>query len=384
MQTYFPPQRIVRGVLAGLTAMFVCLLTLLVAQLPVLFWIVLYNLASGLPADELWGEVAQNLARLPSFLWGFRWGFLIIGSVGLPLALTDCLARRLPYPWVGSVSLVVLLGLTTAIGVTTIYLTRVWTLTALLQPSAPLALLLQQPPLQLADSTLLVMVTFAAVLVAISLHSVWMWWDRWWDRWLTRHNRQPPLPTTIQPPPRSGGTAFPRRSLLPGLGLALVGATLMVGVTVVFYHTAHAELGGGTVTVSAATRRATAFLRVPRAPQRVWIVSSIGHGMIDITVTQPETGAALSAMHARPLPMLPPLELATDGWPVGPYQLIVQLQNGAGGSLRYGYLVTASRWAILSAGLAGLSVGLLISLAALLILEGLAQWVWTEDPQQPS
>src|SRR6266545_8285943 len=126
MRAYFPLQRIVRGVLAGLTAMFVCLLTLLVAQLPLLFWIILYNLASGLPTDTLWGEFAQNLARLPSFLWGFHWGFLIIGSVGLPLALTDCLARRLPYPWMDSVSLVVLLGLTTTIGVTTIYLNRVW------------------------------------------------------------------------------------------------------------------------------------------------------------------------------------------------------------------------------------------------------------------
>ena len=89
-------------------------------------------------------------------------------------------------------------------------------------------------------------------------------------------------------------------------------------------------------------------------------------------------------MQARPLPILPPLELATDGWPAGPYQLIVQLQNGAGGALRYGYLVPASRWAIISAGLAGLSAGLWVSLAALLILEGLAQWVWTEDPQHPS
>jgi hypothetical protein len=34
-----------------------------------------------------------------------------------------------------------------------------------------------------------------------------------------------------------------------------------------------------------------------------------------------------------------------------------------------------------SAGLAGLSAGLWVSLAALVILEGLAQWVWTEDPR---
>jgi hypothetical protein len=344
------------------------------------FWIILYNLASGLPTDKLWGEFAQNLARLPSFLWGFHWGFLIIGSVGLPLALTDCLSRRLPYPWVGSVSLVVLLGLTTAIGMTTICLNRVWALTALLQPSAPLALLLQQPPLQLADSTLLVVVPFAAVLVSVSMHSLW-WWDRWWDRWLTRHKRHIPLPATIQPPPWSRGTAFPRRSLLPGLGLALVGATLIVSVTVLFYHTAHAELGGDTITVSAATQRATAFLRVPRAPERVWFINSIGHGTIDITVTQPGTGAVLSAAHAQSLPMLPPLELATGEWPAGPYQLLVQLQNGAGGSLSYGYLVPTSRWATISAGLAGLSAGIWVSLAALLALEGLAQWVWTEDPQ---
>ena len=86
-------------------------------------------------------------------------------------------------------------------------------------------------------------------------------------------------------------------------------------------------------------------------------------------------------MHLHPLPILPPLELATDGWPAGRYQLVVQLQNGAGGSLSYGYVVMASRWAILSAGLAGLSAGLWVSLAALLILEGLAQWVWTEAPQ---
>jgi hypothetical protein len=138
----------------------------------------------------------------------------------------------------------VLLGLTTAIGVTTAYLTRVWTLTARLQLSAPLAFLLAQPPLQLADSTLLVMATFAAVLVAVSIHSLWKWWDRWWDRWLTRHQRQTPLPPIIRLPARSGGTALPRRSLLPGLVLALIGATLIVSVTVLLYHTAHAELGG--------------------------------------------------------------------------------------------------------------------------------------------
>ena len=381
MQAYFPPQRIIRGVLAGLTAMVVCILTLLVAQLPVLFWIVLYNLASGVPTDALWGEFTQNLVRLPSFLWSFHWGFLIIGSVGLPLALIDWLARRLPYPWVGSVSLVVLLGLTSAIGVTTFYLIRVWTLTARLQPSATPELLLQQPPLQLSDSTLLVMVTFAALLVAVSIHSLWRWWDRWWASWLAGYNRQPPLATAILPPAQAGIIVLPRRPLLPRLLLALVGATLMVCVTVVLYHSAHAALGGGVVTVSATTRRTTVFLWVPRVPQRMWIVSSGGHGTIDLTVTQLGTGVMLSAMHTQPLPMLPPRELATDGWPAGPYQLIVRLQNGAGGSLSYGYLMTASRWTILSAGLAGLSAGLWVSLAALLILEGLAQWVWTEDPQ---
>jgi len=375
MRTYFPPQRIIRGVLAGLTAMVVCILTLLVAQFPVLFWIVLYNLASGVPTGAFWGEFTQNLARLPSFLWSFHWGFLIVGSVGLPLALTDSLARRLPYPWRGSVSLVVLLGLTSAIGVTVAYLTRVWALTARFQPSATPEPLLQQSPLQLTDGTLLVLVTAAALLAAVSIHSLWRWWDHWWAGWLTRHTRQSPLPTALLPPAPAVETALPRRSLLPKLGLALIGATLLVGMTVVLYHAAHAELGGGVVTVNATTRQTTAFLRMLRVPHRVWIVSSSGHGTIDITMTRFGTGVVLSSMPTQSLPMLPPLELATDGWPAGPYQLSVQLQNGAGGALSYGYLLTTSRWATISAGFAGLSAGLWVSLTALLILEGLAQWV---------
>ena len=62
MRAYFPPQRIVRGVLAGLTAMVVCILTLLVTQLPVLFWIVLSTSRPGYPLTRS-GASSRKISR---------------------------------------------------------------------------------------------------------------------------------------------------------------------------------------------------------------------------------------------------------------------------------------------------------------------------------
>jgi hypothetical protein len=371
-------QRVLRGVLASASGAFACALALLIAQLPLLFWVVLYSYSAGIPGAEIGREMVESTGRLPGFLWSFRWALLVVGGVGLPLALVDCLARRIDHPWRGQVSLVALLGLAAGIVITLLYLYQARTIAAALQPGLPLDELISQPPPAIPDPALLMIGLPIALLLTICIHSLWAWWDRRWARWFTREQAQASGGTS--PAPQS--TVQLRRSLLPAFALTLLICTLGIAAAVQLYHALRAQRDGGLVSITPSADNTTIPITFTSEPERLWLLGSTARGAISVEISQARTQATVATLRERMLPISAPQEFKIKGWSAGEYLLKIQLDNGPGGSISYGFVQAQSHWISLIAALVGLVSGLWATIAGLLILEGLARWVWIEDPRE--
>ena len=170
--------------------------------------------------------------------------------------------------------------------------------------------------------------------------------------------------------------------MLPAFALTLLICTFAIAAAVQLYHALRAQRDGGLLSITPSADNTTIPITFTSEPERLWLLGSTARGAISVEISQARTQATVATLRERTLPLPAPQELAIKGWPAGIYLLKIQLENGPGGSISYGFLQAQSRWISLIAALVGLVSGLWATIAGLLILEGLARWVWIEDPRE--
>jgi hypothetical protein len=366
----------------------------------------LYDIASGLRGQlPFWTTLGQVLARsfatLPGFLWNGRWVIVGLGLVGLLLAFVTVQADRLGTPWRGMLSAVTALGIVGTIVFALQYGNREVLLTWL--AAQPYLLSLQNVFL-LSDTASLLIGLFVALIATYIIWGFWNWWYARWSRWLRVEQQQAPAPepeareeswqeyqarlhrskrglpeAAAEPAPSVGETRASRRWLWLLLAL-LLGTTLALFGAVTFYDLSGSQLGGGDLFVSPQAPEATATLDFGRAPRQAMISSINGQGVAAMTLGREQQATPMRSVDELKLTDIgtraPPTVVDLAGLETGRYWLKIALRQGDGGQVRYMTLQGGGLWAQVASWLVGITAGAWLALAAVTMLELLAERGW--------
>lgn len=359
-----------------------------------------YGLRGEIPFwQTLLQSLVQSFSSTPILIWSARWGVLVLGGLGVALAFADAYAQRSNYRWPRMISFVLALGVVTGISIALQYINR-----EMLVRNMPdqISQFNQRHVILLPDPSIIALGLLIGIPIAYVVWAIWQWWFVRWSRWLRLPARTQPdemaapereesmierqarlsrakrglpsdqAPTTVVS--SDNGSAL---RVFVRLGAVLAIALVLCAGALMFYHTVRADVSGGDLWVAPESPQDGAALRFDRAPQRLSLYSLLGGGMVDITITD---GRSLTPV--RPVEQLelageiqqqPVVHLAIDTLPPGTYQLNVALRDGAGGGLNYIATQGGGILGQLAAWLIGITAGIVLVSAVLLLLEGISQ-----------
>lgn len=326
-----------------------------------------YAFSSSIPVirDTALGAVLEDVGRLPSFIWGWRWLFLGLIVGGALLAGLDALVQRSALPWRERIGAAALLAVVGAAVVAAILIWADQFLFAGVDQTESLPSLVER---RLSVWNL---VLIGATLAFAIAGATWLYWS-WWYRHVRGWMRLPPALA-----PAAGASAddwFATRQT-HGRHLRVVLALLAValplaGAAVFGYEAVRTEVRSGALQVDAAAPRADVRLRLARPARRLVVENTFGSGTVSVALLPLQGG----------VPVAGPVELEfanarlgseravldIQALPPGDYLLSAQIRTGDGG--RVGFALLQSHGALVPAmaGLVGICTGAALGLALLL------------------
>lgn len=358
--------------------------------------------------------LGQSLGALPRYFWSARWGMVLLGVMGLALAVVDVERPRIRRPWRNQLGFVVTIGVVAAIVTGVQYANRAalnaWVAS---QPE----LYSQQDMLLVSDATML----FVSLLVTLAIaYIVWVAWNWWYDKWSVRLRVSRPalahrthvaaaarlrLPAQDdwreyqarlaqlkrqapeeEPSHASAAGKAPSeagsRSWIPFILAGLAAATVLVYVLLRLYHDVGSNVASGEIWVTPQTPAVAAPVSFSQTPKRVILSNTAGSGTVDILVRPGAGGAPVRTSDnfslADSASSYQTSEVDLSGLAPGDYLVEVRLNEGEGGLLRYMTLYGGGLAGRLASLALGFAAGTWLALVTVLILEILTRGNWVE------
>ncbi len=399
-------RRVAAGFLSGASIIVGVMTLMMFAFFVAGIWGLMYDqagpFASRLPFwQRLGGSLANSFAAAPSYFWSARWGIIAIGLLGMVLALVDAARMRISRPWQPWTGVCVVLGVTGALVIGSLYSSRESTVAVLADDPQSFA---ARDALLANDSTLLFIGLLVTLGIGYIIWASWNFWYRAWGHWLHVADVQPRRQTVSaaeQPAQRNEWIEYqerlsrlrsksddedspaaspapfqPDRSWLRFVLLGLAAATVAGYLLLRVYHSVAPEVVSGEMWVNQETPAVATNLSLDRAPQRLILSNSAGAGTIEAHVRDDARRNRLRSLPSMTLSGSADRYVTAvvdlQGLQPGDYQVEVRLQEGAGGLVRF----VAQSGGGVPGGLAawgfGIVAGLWVALAVLALLEVLA------------
>lgn len=331
-----------------------------------------YAFYSSIPVirDMALPAVIQDVNRLPSFLWSWRWALFTLALVGAPLAYVDYLGERYPSPIRERLAGVVLLAIVSTAIIAGLLIqidqSLYGNLALMRNESLPNARELQGA---VANLVLIGLVVSLAVAGGIWLY--WSWWYKHWRRWM-RITAPPPAHTEAMVHP---DVWFERRRQRERLrmvaGLTLAGLAALAVGAISGYAAVRTVILSGDIRLAANAPLAETRLSFTRPTRALVIENTFGGGSATVSLLAANDGALV----AGPVDVtfaggrlgFERAELPVSDLPPGDYILRAEGRDGAEGRVGFALLQSDGALVALTAILAGIGVGGALGVAVLLL-----------------
>ena len=352
------------GVLAGVSSVVAVALAATVMFGIGMLWQYAFNSTIPIIRDMAGGAALDDIGRIPSFLWSWRWALLGMAGAGVLLAYGDRLAQRAPHPWRERIVGTALLGVVSAVVTSVIFATADDPLYDIRNQTGSVPTLAER---QQPGWSLLLVAALVSLAIAGLVWLLWSWWYAHWRRWMG-----------LAPSPggassrtadewlaaREAGARFLRRvALLTAAGAALTVAG-MLG-----HSAARTEVRSGDIWAEPASPNVATRFRLSRPTRQLIVENTHGSGSVAVTVLSEQDQAPL----AGPALLLFAGEVGTQrevldvaALPDGSYLLNAQLRSGEGGRVGYALLQGTTALVPFASAAVGLGLGLALAGAALL------------------
>jgi hypothetical protein len=362
MQHSFTQRTLLTGTLAGACIGLTFLLGIVLLLGVGVAW--QYAFTSNVPiiGEGAWGAVVQDLGRLPSFLWSWRWIVAGLVATGALLALVETIALRLPQPWRDRFTpsiLQVLIGIAV---LSTLLLGSDQALYAAGAQRETLPSLSTRQP----GAWNLVMVGLPVVFgVGGALWLYWSWWNARWRDWL--RVSAPADERTIEP---GADSWFAQRHAQErariGMAIGAVASAILLFVAVSGYDQVRTAVVSGELWVEPAGPERAVQLAIAGTERLLLVENTFGAGTVEVTLTGRDGAPAAPPVVVTFNDARVSFErtsIGIDALQPGVYQLNARLTSGSGGRVGYALIERDQTPATVMALLVGLSGGLVVALA---------------------
>lgn len=368
MQSPRSGRYLVAGSLAGASgalALMACYVLLLLVGLT---WQYAFNSQIPIIRDTAIGAVLQDIGRLPSSLWAWRWILLGMVVLGLLLSSIDRFAQRYLPPWRDRMAAAALF-----VAVCTIVISGLLTGAEQSLPDGG-ALSEGLPTLQARQGAAFDQIFIGASIALGGAAALWLYWSWWYTRW-RRWMRLDQPNGDAAGTDSSADAWFAMRQLQDRaqrmLIVALVAGVVLMIAAIAGYEQVRADVRSGELWVDPSAPKTLAQLTFSRPTRTVLIENIYGSGTVAFTLLSARDltpVAAPAELTFRDLragaerAALPVTEL-----PPGDYLLSAELRSGEGGRLGYALIEQYELLAVLVAVAVGLSTGATLACAVLVI-----------------
>lgn len=352
------------GVLAGLSSVAALALAATLLLAIGVFWQYSFNSTIPIIRDMAPGAALDDMGRIPSFLWGWRWALLAMAAAGVPLAYAERLAQRIPYPWRERIVGASLLGIVGAVVTGVVFATADDPLYDIRNQTGSLPTLAER---QQPGWSLLLVAALVSLAITGLVWLMWSWWYAHWRRWMgLPASRGAASSRTADEwlAARQAHARFLRRvALLTAAGAGLLVAGMLA------YGSARTQVRSGDIWAEPDSPNVATRFALSRPTRQLMVENTHGSGSVAVAVLAEDNQAPL----AGPVLLTFDGELGVQrealdvaGLPDGGYLLNAQLRSGAGGRVGYVLLQGATPLAPAASAAVGLGLGLALAGAALL------------------
>jgi len=354
------------GGLAGASAALALMLFFVVMLGIGALWQYAFNSSIPVIRDTAWAAVLQDVSRLPSFLWGWRWIVVALVAGGVLLSWLDRLAQQLPAPWHGQVAGAALMILSATAIIALLLINADSALFGGGGDSESLPSLGARRPVVW---NLVLVGTVMSLAVGGAIWLYWSWWYRAWRKWMRLAVPEATAPAMASPDDwfaRRGQLARARRVFI----FALAGALLLTVGAVSLHEQVRAQVQSGEVWVRPDAPESTARFSLTQPERRLLVENTYGDGAVSVVVAEAQSGAPASEPAELTFDSgrisYQRIELDVGGLRPGAYVLAAQLRGGDGGRVGYALIQGNQPLAALVAALVGLGAGATLALVMLL------------------
>ena len=357
---------ILAGALSGLCLTLMAIVCLIFILYTGGFWQYLFNSQIPIIQDTAWLGVTQDMSRLPSFLWGWRWIIVTITLSGVVFAALERTTQRLGMAWRKPVFQIIVFSIIGTLIITQLLITQADASRSISNAAERIATLSQSQPSIWQN---LLLASVAGLALAGILWMSWSWWYVRWCRWLT-----PKKQGYVDAPEQSSEQWFAQRkeySKVQRLLLILVPISILaVYGAAISYDLTRPSILSGELWVDTSTPQVSVPLQMTTAAPNVFVENTFGTGSVEIGIfdaanhlqTEPVTLTFRDSQVSYERTQLALPKLAQDT-----YNLRVQLQQGPGGRVGYALIQGDNQSRTLAAVLLGLSTSLMLALVIALL-----------------
>ena len=357
---------ILAGALAGLCLAIMAMLCIIFILYTGVFWQYLFNSQIPIIQDTAWLAVTQDMSRLPSFLWGWRWIVVATTLSGIILAFLEHLTKGLDTPWRRPVFQMIVFTSIGTIIITQLLIVQSEALRSISNAAERIATLAQNQPSIWQN---LLLASVAGFALAGVLWMSWNWWYERWCGWLA-----PKKQGYIDAPELSSEQWFVQRKasskvqrilllLLPLSVLAIFGAATS-------YDLARPSILSGELWVDANTPQAHVPLTITTSSPSMFVENTFGTGSVEVAVFDSNNALQIEPViltfHDNQV-SYERTQLALANLKQASYVLQAQLKQGAGGRVGYALIQGNMQPTLIAALLLGLSTSFMLALMLALL-----------------
>lgn len=354
------------GALAGLCLAIMAIICIIFILYTGVFWQYLFNSQIPIIQDTAWLAVTQDMSRLPSFLWGWRWIIVATTLSGVVLAFLERLTQGLAMPWRRPVFQMIVFSSIGTLIITQLLIVQSEALRSISNAAERIATLAQSQPSIWQN---LLLASVAGLALAGFLWMSWSWWYERWCRWLA-----PRVQGYVDAPETSSEQWFAQRKasgrmqgilllLLPLSVLAIFGAATS-------YDLARPNILSGELWLDASTPQAQVPLQITTSSPSMFVENTFGTGSVEIAVFDSNRARQIEPViltfHDNQV-SYERTQLPLANLKQASYVLQAQLQQGAGGRVGYALIQGNTQPTQIAALLLGLSTSFMLALVVALL-----------------